>query len=167
MRHQGRIQLSATHAVLPIKKAYVFDVDTPKAECFAKGISELLEMNVVATIDLMRATKESDVCVTCTPSRRYYIENGHVSPGTFIAAMGADSPDKQELDPELLKSSRVVVDILEPCAQVGELHRALARGMRKEDVHAELGEIVAGKKPGRTNEEEIIIFDGQKLRFRM
>lgn len=123
-------------------------------------MSELLEINVVATSDLVGATKESDVCVTCTPSRRYYLEKGDVSPGTFIAAMGADSPDKQELDPELLKSSKVVVDILEQCAQVGELHHAIEKGMRREDVYAELGEIISGNKPGRTSKEEIIIFDG-------
>jgi alanine dehydrogenase len=156
---QGGIQLSAMHAVLPIQKAYVFDVDAPKAQSFARRMSERLRTSVVPTIDLAEAMKESDVCVTCTPSRQYYLEKGHVSPGTFIAAIGADSPDKQELDPELLKSSKVVVDILEQCAQVGELHHALEKGMRKEDVHAELGEIIAGRKPGRSSEEEIIIFD--------
>jgi alanine dehydrogenase len=64
-----------------------------------------------------------------------------------------------ELDPELLKSSKVVVDILEQCARVGELHHALGKGMRREDVHAELGEIVAGSRPGRTSEGEIFVFD--------
>jgi ornithine cyclodeaminase/alanine dehydrogenase-like protein (mu-crystallin family) len=52
-----------------------------------------------------------------------------------------------------------VVDVLEQCALAGELHHALARGMREKDVYAELGEIISGKKPGRTSKEEIIVFD--------
>lgn len=81
-------------------------------------------------------------------------------PGTFIAAVGADSEDKQELEPALLCSSKIVVDILEQSATIGELHHALEAGcVSRDDVHAELGEIVAGRKPGRTSDEEIIIFD--------
>jgi alanine dehydrogenase len=156
---QGRVELEAMATIFRLEKAYVFDVDAPKAQSFAKEMSTRFAMEVVATLGLEDAVGASDVCVTCTPSRRYYLEKGHVRPGTFIAAMGADSPDKQELDPELLKSSKVVVDILEQCAEVGELHHALDKGMRKEDVHAELGEIVARKKPGRVLKDEIIIFD--------
>jgi ornithine cyclodeaminase/alanine dehydrogenase len=78
----------------------------------------------------------------------------------FLAAVGADSPDKQELDPGILASAKVVVDVLEQCAEIGELYHAVARGLlQRSAVHAELGEIVAGTKPGREGEEEIIVFD--------
>ncbi|MFL5370951.1 MAG: ornithine cyclodeaminase family protein, partial [Myxococcales bacterium] len=81
-------------------------------------------------------------------------------PGIFVAAVGADSPEKQELDPALLASAKVVVDSLDQCAQIGELHHAIEAGsMRREDVHAELGDIVAGRKRGRTDDEEITVFD--------
>ena len=74
--------------------------------------------------------------------------------------MGADNPLKQELDPALMASNKVVVDVLEQCAAIGDLHHALAAGvMGKSDVHAELGAIVAGRTPGRTSDEEVIIFD--------
>jgi ornithine cyclodeaminase/alanine dehydrogenase-like protein (mu-crystallin family) len=74
--------------------------------------------------------------------------------------MGADSPEKQELDPSLLISNKVVVDILSQCEKVGELHHALESGaMSRDQVHAELGEVVAGRKPGRTSPDEITIFD--------
>jgi alanine dehydrogenase len=82
-----------------------------------------------------------------------------VSPGTFVAAMGADSPDKQELDPELLTRNKVVVDLLDQCAPVGELHHAIDRGMSCKEVYADLGEVISGKVPGRTSKEEVIIFD--------
>jgi ornithine cyclodeaminase/alanine dehydrogenase-like protein (mu-crystallin family) len=80
--------------------------------------------------------------------------------GTFIAAVGADSEEKQELEPELLSANKLVTDLTAQCGNIGELHHALNRGlMTIADVHAELGEIISGKKPGRTSDEEIIIFD--------
>ena len=83
-----------------------------------------------------------------------------MQPGTFIAAVGADSEDKQELAPQLMASSKVVTDVTEQCETIGDLHHAIAAGaMRREDVHAELAEIVAGRKPGRQREDEVIIFD--------
>jgi len=156
---QGNVQLLAIQSIFPIRTAYVFDIDKDKAESLASASSRRLGITVVATTNLEAAVEQSDICVTCTPSRQYYLEKKFVSPGTFIAAMGADSPDKQELDPELLKSNKVVVDILDQCAVAGELHHALEKGMRKEDVYAELGEIITGKKQGRISKEEIVIFD--------
>jgi len=74
--------------------------------------------------------------------------------------VGADSPEKQELDPGLMKTNKIIVDILEQCADFGELHHALNAGFAdKQNVHAELGEIVAGLKRGRTSADEIIVFD--------
>ena len=104
--------------------------------------------------------KRTDICVTCTPSTRFFLRQDHVQPGTFIAAVGADSETKQELEPELLARNKIVVDVMEQCASIGELHHAVAGGlMTKEQVHAELGSVVAGKKPGRTSADEIIVFD--------
>jgi alanine dehydrogenase len=85
---------------------------------------------------------------------------GDVRPGTFVAAVGADNPLKQELDPELMAANKVVVDILEQCATIGDLHHAIEAGvMLKTDVYAELGRIITGRIPGRTSNEETIIFD--------
>ena len=78
---------------------------------------------------------------------------------TFLAAVGADSETKQELEPALAHH-KTVVDIVEQCASIGELHHAIASDlMTEESVHAELGEVIAGIKPGRTSSDEIIIFD--------
>jgi ornithine cyclodeaminase/alanine dehydrogenase len=156
---QGRIQLQAMHSVLRLNKVYAFDSANGTSAHFAAQMSKELNISVQAIEHLNSALKQSDVCVTCTPSRKPFLDSSQVSDGTFIAAMGADSPDKQELDPELLKVNTVVVDLIEQCAEVGELHHALEAGMKKEAVHAELGEIVAGKKPGRKSDREIIIFD--------
>jgi alanine dehydrogenase len=115
---------------------------------------------VEAGDDLRAALRESDVCVTCTPSRRPLVAGDDVTPGTFIAAVGADDRGKQELTPELVASSTLVVDVLEQCAEIGELQHVLAAGlMTREGVHAELGDVVTGRRPGRTRDEEITIFD--------
>jgi ornithine cyclodeaminase/alanine dehydrogenase-like protein (mu-crystallin family) len=88
------------------------------------------------------------------------LDHDDVAPGTFIAAVGADNPQKQELHPSLMARSKIVCDILEQCAAMGDLHHALDAGfVTRANVHAELGEIVAGKKPGRESREEVTIFD--------
>jgi len=157
---QGRVQLRALAEVLPVEKVYAFDAEAARAESFAREMSEELGVEAEAAADLRRATGGSDVCVTCTPSRRPVLARGDVRPGTFVAAVGADTPLKQELDPGLMASGKIVVDILEQCVEIGDLRHALKAGAVTEaDVYAELGEIVAGRKPGRTSEEEIIIFD--------
>jgi len=98
--------------------------------------------------------------VTCTTARHYFITREMVRPGTFVAGVGADNENKQELDPALLAASKLVTDLTEQCAAIGDLHHALAAGaMTRGDVHAELGEIVAGLKSARASEEETIVFD--------
>jgi alanine dehydrogenase len=155
---QARIQLRALAAVLPIETVYVVGRNQSKLNDFQREMSKELGLRVEVE-EAATALKNSDVCVTCTPSRTPILNAQDVAPGTFIAAVGADSPDKQELDPELLRRNKVVVDLMDQCAEVGELHHALEQGMRREDVHAELGEIILGKKPGRVAQDEIIIFD--------
>jgi ornithine cyclodeaminase/alanine dehydrogenase-like protein (mu-crystallin family) len=113
-----------------------------------------------ARADLRGALAESDLCVTCTPSRRAFIARGDVPPGMFIAAVGADSQGKQELDPSLVASATLVVDVLDQCAEIGELQHALASGlMTRGDVHAELADVVVGRRAGRTRPDEITVFD--------
>lgn len=158
--NQGRVQLRALSRVLPLEHAFAFDVNDTQAARFANECAQELEMEVEAVKDLKAAVLKSDVCVTCTPARKYFLEKHCVRLGTFVAGVGADNDDKQELDPRLLASSKVVADILAQCVEIGDLHHAISEGvMMTTEVHAELGEVVAGKKPGRTSEEEITIFD--------
>jgi len=158
--NQGRVQLRALSRVLELEKAFAWDLDASKARAFADELSVELGIEVEPAGDLARAVPMSDVCVTCTPSRTPFLRREQLRPGAFVAAVGADSPDKQELDPSILSSGTVVVDVLDQCATIGELHHALEAGlMTREGVHAELGEIVAGRRPGRRSDGEIIVFD--------
>ena len=100
------------------------------------------------------------IWVTCTPARRWFLGRAHVAAGAFVAAVGADNPEKQEIEPALLAASAVVADVLEQCATIGDLHHAIAAGlMRREDVRAELADVVSGRKPGRLSADEIVVFD--------
>ena len=158
--NQGRIQLRALVNVLRLEKAYAYDMLGERASRFANELSAALRIEITAVTDLSHAVRQSDVCITCTPSRRYFLQRQDVRPGTFIAAIGADNPEKQELEPALMADSKIVVDMLEQCATMGDLHHALQAGLVTiADVYAELGEIVAGKKLGRESVDEIIVFD--------
>jgi alanine dehydrogenase len=157
---QGEVQLDAIAAVLPLEHVWVLDADPARAERLAARAGAEGRLRVEMGTDLRTAVRESDVCVTCTPCRQAFLFRDAVAPGTFIAAVGADNRGKQELEPALLASSTLVVDLLEQCAEIGELQHALAAGlMTREQVHAELGDVVAGRRPGRTRQHEITIFD--------
>ena len=157
---QGKMQLIALQHVLPLERAFAFDLNEETARAFATQMTAALKLAVTPVSNLRAAAQDSDVIVTCTTSRKHFLSRDDIKPGTFVAAVGADSHDKQELDPYLMAANKVVVDILEQCAAIGDLHHALAQGiLSKADVHAELGEVVAGRKPGRTSDDEIIILD--------
>jgi alanine dehydrogenase len=157
---QGRAQLRAIQSVVPLKKIYLFDLDERAAKNLATELSRDLKIDIEPTRDLPSAIQKSDVCVTCTTASEFFVRKEDVAPGTFIAAVGADDAHKQEIDPALIASAKVVADSLEQSCAIGDTHHAIAHGlMRKEDVYAELGEIVAGKKSGRTTDDEIIVFD--------
>lgn len=163
---QGRDQLRALARVRPVRRVLAFDVDRPRAAEYATTMARELGVRIDVAEDLADAVRRSDICVTCTTSRRAILHLGDVTPGTFVAAVGADNPEKQEIDPALLAQSVVIVDVLEQCATIGDLHHAIAAGlMTRADVRAELGEVVAGRRRGRTSDDEVVIFDSTGTAF--
>ena len=133
---------------------------TLSAERCAQELSDELDIAVTPVRELGTETRRSDIWVTCTTSRRWFVGRDHVAPGSLVLAVGADDEEKQEIEPALLAESTVVTDVLDQCAAIGDLHHALELGvMRREDVHAELADVVSGRRPGRQRDEEIIVFD--------
>ena len=158
--NQGRVSFRALQNLFPLNEVFAFDLDASQAARFATELSGETAASIKPSSELEEAVKNSDVVVTCTPSKQFFIKEAWVRPGTFIAAVGADSEDKQELEPALLRRNKLVVDIEDQAASIGELHHSIDSGlMTKDDVYGELGEIVAGRKPGRSSPDEIIIFD--------
>ena len=130
------MQLRALCRVRRLERIQAYDQDAGKAAKFAKDLSAELGIPIVAVNDLAKAVASSDIVITCTTSKRFFITHGMVRPGTFIAAVGADNPD------------------------IGDLHHAIdAKVMTRADVHAELGQVAAGLKSARTSDDQIIVFD--------
>ncbi len=157
---QGRVQVKALSRVCRIETVFAYDKREEQALLLAQDLAEELEIPITPVADLAVAVRQSDICVTCTTSHQPLLGPDDVRAGTFIAAVGADNPEKQELDPALMAKSKIIADILEQCAVMGDLHHALQAGLvTRGHVYAELGQVVAGKKPGRESDGEIIIFD--------
>ena len=157
---QSRSQLAAVAAVRPITCALAVDKDPLRARAFAREMTAALGFPVAAAPELAPAARQCGIVVTCTSAQGIVLQDGDVAPGTFVAAVGADSESKQEIAPALMARAAVVPDLLEQAAAIGDLHHAILAGaMRREDVRAELGAVVAGCAKGRLDEEEVVIFD--------
>jgi ornithine cyclodeaminase/alanine dehydrogenase len=157
---QGRAQLAALAEIASLRRVFAWDIDFEKAREFAREMGQKLALEVAAVRDIRDASLQSDIIVTATSAQAPFLTKACVSPGTFVAAIGADSPHKNELAPELLAGSKIVVDVLAQCMVMGDLHHALDAGLvTSGDVHAELGDLVIGRRQGRTNREEITVFD--------
>ncbi len=156
---QAHGQVEALAATGLVAELAVYDLVRERAEGVAGEARSLgIEAEVVGDPGAAAAT--SDVVVTVTPATAPILSAADIGPGRLVVALGADGPGKQELDPAILAQSKVVVDVLEQAAEQGELQHALALGLiGREDVHAKLGELVAGLVAGRTNAEETFVFD--------
>lgn len=145
-----------------LRRVTLVDQRADVARALAQRIERELGVESVVSVgdDVAATCAPSAIIITCTTSRTPLLESGMVAAGTFVAAVGADNPHKVELAPDLVASAKVVTDSTAQCAAIGDLHHAIARGVMKVDaVHAELGEIVAGARPGRESEAERIVFD--------
>jgi len=157
---QGRAHLEALLRVRPITRAHAFDTLAGNAERFAAEMGGRLGIEVLESRSLDDAVAGSDIVVACTPARTPILQLHHLREGMFIAGVGADNPEKNELAAALLQHSLVVPDILDQAATMGDLYHAITSGlMTREDIHGELGEVVCGRVAGRTREDESFIFD--------
>jgi ornithine cyclodeaminase len=110
-----------------------------------------------STIDL---TARANLIVTTTPANEILLRAGDVRPGTHITAVGADSPDKQELDPALFARADVLaVDSRSQCFDHGDSSHALRLLFAKQERFVELGEIIANPRLARTRDDQITIAD--------
>lgn len=151
---QGRAHVEALREILPIECCLFWDRDQVSAERLAA------ELNGTAVQDVRSAAELADVIVTCTSATEPFLDADMVAAGTFIAAVGADNPEKAEISPRLMAAATIVTDLTAQCSAMGDLHQAIATGvMAESDVHAELAEVVSGTTPGRSSPQEIIIFD--------
>lgn len=160
---QARTQLMALNEVMDIQKARVFCRTCSTRTKFAETASKTYNLDVEAVETPEIAVKNADVVVTTTPSRKPFIKADWISPGTHINAMGADAPTKQELEPELLLKSKIIIDSWAQASHSGEINTPVARKiLKRKDIHAKLGDVIVGNATGREG-DEITIFDSTGL----
>ena len=157
---QGRIQLQALRHKLDLTQVFAWDIDPQTSRSFSAQMTAELGIDVTAIDGLRKGTLASDVIVTCTSSRTPFLGLDDVRPGTFVAAVGADNPQKSEIKPELMAKAAAIVDVLQQSIVMGDMHHAIKAGlMTPSDVRAELGTVIAQHRLGRMADDEITIFD--------
>lgn len=161
---QGLAQLLALGAIFRLKEVSVYDRDREHARLFVKKAMPHLRDKINICASAEECVRNKDIVVTTTPSRKPIIYSEWISPGTHINAIGADAKGKEELDPAILLKAKIFVDDLPQSAHSGEINVPLAKKMiSASDIHATLGEVIAGKKTGRSSRNEITVFDSTGL----
>jgi ornithine cyclodeaminase len=158
---QARHQLRCLREVRAFERVVAWSIDPDGTRACCEEMREELGVEAVEARSAEEVAGRADLLVTVTPSTRPLVQRAWLRRGMHVTAVGADGPGKQELDPRCLsEADLVVVDRLSQCARLGELQHALAGNMmRAEDVHAELGQVVAGLRPRRTSDELLTVAD--------
>ena len=161
---QADTQLMAITKVRKIKKVKIYDINEALSKKFVKEHKKLYKLEFEISKSIKDCVKDADIISTQTPVRKPIVMKEWVKPGAHINAMGADAPGKEELEPKLLLSSKVVIDDWDQASHSGEINVPLAKKIiTRKNIYCEIGDIVAGKKKGRTNDKEITIFDSTGL----
>ena len=157
---QARLQLEALALVRPIREARIWARDVKKADKVAAELSRRLGFVVTAVSDPQAAARGADVIVTTTPAEQPILMADWLEPGQHITAMGSDSEHKNEIDPGIFARASYVADRLTQTRRLGELASAIRAGAATADqAFAEIGEVIAGKRTGRTRADEITLVD--------
>ncbi|MFY0729854.1 ectoine utilization protein EutC [Pseudomonas sp. NFX15] len=158
---QAALQLEALRLVRPIDSVHVWARNFAKAQSFSERLARDSGLAIKPCASIDEAMAEVDIAITCTPSREPLIDVRHLSPGLHITAMGSDAEHKNEISPgALAQVDRYVADRLSQTRLLGELHHALLAGVvSDESGFAELGQVIAGQRPGRTGATQITLCD--------
>ena len=157
---QARLQLQALTLVRPIREARIWARDAAKAETMAAELTKTLDIPVTAIADPQAAVTGANIVVTTTPSETPILKGKWLEAGQHVTAMGSDAEHKNEIDPTIVVNGYYVADSVKQTRRLGELHHAIAAGLTETEVDfPELGQIVAGLRPGRTSRDQITIAD--------
>jgi len=158
---QARGQLRAVDAVRDVETVWVYSPTKSSRESFAGEMDRRLDASVAAVSSSAAAVEGADVVITATNSAEPVFDGDLLDPGTHVTAMGQYHPQKRELDDTTIARSTYVIDLrgrLE--ADAGAYMHAVESGAIEADhCHAELGEVVADAADGRTDPDEITVFD--------
>lgn len=157
---QARMQIRAIREVMRIEQIHAWNRSAPSLAAFKADIEGEFGIPVVVADSAQAAVEQADILITTTRGTGSLVQAGWVRPGTHIIAIGTDQRGKQEFEPEVFRNAKVVNDSIAQCTAKGETWHPLDKKIiAQADIHAEMGEILLGRKPGRENDEEITIFD--------
>lgn len=156
---QARMQLQALRLVRPITRAAIWARDPDRAQALARELDGP-DLRIRATADPAEAVGMADIVVTTTPAAQPILRAEWLRPGQHVTAMGSDQPGKNELTPECIsRADLYVADRADQVRLMGELRAAIAAGAHDGTDIPELGQIIAGQRPGRTHPDQITICD--------
>jgi alanine dehydrogenase len=159
---QGRTQLLAVCEVRDIERVWVYDVNPQAAERYAQEMAGKgrVPADLKVASSPAEAAREADVICAATTSKMPVFADEDLKPGVHINAVGSFTPEMQEIPEQTVARARIVVGSREGClSETGDLVIPIRKGLiTEDDVHAELGEIAAGIRPGRDSTEEITLF---------
>ena len=159
---QGEAQVRALKLVRRVDRVDVVDSVPGRAEAYASRVGPALGIEVVVRTAVADAVRDADVIITATWSKQPFLSRAMVKGGVHITAVGADEPAKGEVDAGLIAGALFVCDDRDLASRMGAIAGA---GLGPDAIHAELGEVIAGTKPGRTRDDEITIFGTVGLAF--
>jgi alanine dehydrogenase len=161
---QAATQLAALLVTVPsVSSVLVADADEERARSMAAAVSSQYGLDAQPA-PLHEVVSSCDILTTVTPVREPIVRREDVRPGTHINAIGADAPGKQELEPAILCDAVVVIDSWEQGSHGGEINVAVSSGVfTRDQVHADIGEVVSGRAPGREDDDQITVFDSTGL----
>lgn len=162
---QARMQLNALANLFTLDEVFIWGRNSEKVKKYSNEMKKLIPHITFTTCDTAsNCVEHADIIVTTTPSKQPLFTKQAVKPGTHIICIGTDMAGKQEIDVELFRNSKVIVDSLDQCRERGEVQHAIQQRIITEAaVHGEIGEVIIGQKQGRTNQDEITIFDSTGL----
>ena len=159
---QASMQLKSLRLVRSLNHVRVFDVDVARAVEFSTRMYHALNLPMRPAMSVEEAVEDADIVITATPSREPFLFPGMLRGGSHVTALGADEPGKAELSAGLLRQSTFFCDNRALNAAMGA---PAGVGLGEDIIHAELGEVLAGKKPGRTDAGQVTLFGAVGLPF--
>jgi ornithine cyclodeaminase/alanine dehydrogenase-like protein (mu-crystallin family) len=159
---QGRTQLLGVCEARPVERVRVFDQVRARSEQYATEMQRVggrIPVDITVADTAREAVADADVICTATTSTTALFRDADLKPGVHINAIGAYTPQMQEIDEATVARARIVVDSCPAClAEAGDVIIPLRKGLILESSLSELGEIVLGRKPGRQDEREVTFF---------
>jgi len=158
--YQARTQLEAIAAVRQLERVRAFGRDPERREKFCREMSERIGVAVQPMNSGEDAVKDADIIITATSATKVVLEGTWLTPGVHINAMGANWPQKRELDAAAVgRANKIVVDSVEQSKmEAGDLIQAFGEDQSRWNAVQELSQIVAGKEPGRSAADQITLF---------